>query len=182
MHDTSVQDIIIPESPESVYPAIRTITISGGFMDIFFNKLNSFYSDYGKGRTMVLSTSEKDRVTSRMMSVVQIGGLFWFQTDIHFRKYRQLHANRNVALCTDNMQIEGTCDEMGHPLQNPSFCKVFQECFKDSYDAYSALKNERLFAVKPLYIERWVYREGIPYIETFDLHTQQYGFEKYCGA
>ena len=130
---------------------------------------------------MVLSTSENDRVSSRMMSIVQINGMFWFQTDKKLKKYHQLSINQNVALCIDNIQIEGICEEIGHPLDNPVFCSVFQECFKGSFDAYTSLKNERLFVVKPVYIERWIYKNGSPYIESFSFENSQYCFEKYSG-
>lgn len=151
-------------------------------MDIFSEKIKVFLSEFGNGRKMVLSTSENNRVSSRMMSIVQIGGEFYFQTDITMKKYNQISVNNNVALCIDNIQIEGICTEIGYPLDNALFCDVFQKCFKGSYDAYSALNNERLFVVKPLYIERWVYKEGVPYLETFDFHTQQYSFDKYSGV
>lgn len=151
-------------------------------MDRFSDKFKTFLLHFGKGRKMVLSTSENNRVSSRMMSVVQIDGIFYFQTDITMKKYHQIIANSNVALCIDNIQIEGICEEIGHPLKYPPFCNVFQECFKGSFDAYSSLKNERLFSVKPLYIERWVYQDGLPYIETFDMDTQQYKFVEYSGV
>lgn len=149
--------------------------------NVFDEKYDAFLSDFGKGRTMVLSTSENDRVSSRMMSVVRIDGVFYFQTDITFNKYRQILSNHNVALCIDNIQIEGICEEMGHPLQNIHFCNVFRERFKGSYDAYTSLKNERLFAVKPMYAERWIYREGVPYIETFNVEAGEYQLIKYKG-
>ena len=41
-------------------------------MELFSEKLQSFLDDFGKGRKMVLSTSENYRVSSRMMSVVMI--------------------------------------------------------------------------------------------------------------
>ena len=151
-------------------------------MNVFGDKLEAFFSDFGKGRKMVLSTSENDIVSSRMMSVVQINGVFYLQTDITFRKYRQLTSNRNVALCIDNIQIEGICEELGHPLEDTLFCERFQECFKGSYDAYTALENERLFAVTPTYIERWIYKDGVPYIETFDIKGQAYNIIKYNGV
>ena len=151
-------------------------------MELFEDRIESFYTDFGKGRIMVLSTSENDRVSSRMMSVVQIDGGFCFQTDKKLKKYHQLLINHNVALCIDNIQIEGTCKEIGHPLDNHAFCSVFQECFKGSYDAYSSLENERLFVVTPSYIERWIYKNGTPYIECFDLESKQYSFEKYSGV
>lgn len=131
---------------------------------------------------MVLSTSENDKVSSRTMSIVQIGGELYFQTDRTMKKYNQIIKNNNVALCIDNIQIEGKVTEAGHPLDNAVFCDVFQECFKGSYDAYSALNNERLFIVTPLYIERWIYVDGVPYIENFDMNTQQYDFDRYLGV
>ena len=150
-------------------------------MPDFNEKLDAFLSDFGKGRKIVLSTSEKGRVSSRMMSVVQIDGAFWFQTDKTMRKYHQLTVNRNAALCIENIQIEGICKEMGHPLANAVFCSIYQECFKGSFDAYSSLQNERLFVLKPLYIERWVYRDGVPYIEVFDPENCQYSCNRYSG-
>ena len=107
-------------------------------MNTFSQKYGTFLSEFGKGRKMVLSTSENNRVSSRMMSVVQIDGIFYFQTDATLNKYHQIKSNHNVALCIDNIQIEGICEEMGHPLEHASFCDIFQECFKGSYDAYSA--------------------------------------------
>ena len=147
----------------------------------FHEKYSAFLAEFGHGRKMVLSTSENGRVSSRMMSVVRIADEFFFQTDTEFRKYRQLRANKNVALCIDNIQIEGLSDEVGHPLENSGFCEVFKNCFKGSYDAYTALRNERLFAVKPLFVERWIYDGGIPYIETFDIVNEHYSCEKYMG-
>ncbi len=151
-------------------------------MNDFCGRFEAFLSDFGKGRKMVLSTSEDGIVSSRMMSVVQLDGVFYFQTDITFRKYRQLSANPNVALCIDNIQIEGVCKESGHPLKNDAFCSLFRECFKGSYDAYTSLENERLFAVTPTYIERWIYKDSVPYIETFDIKEQAYSIIKYNGV
>ena len=82
-------------------------------MGEFEAHMQNFFQEFGSGRHMVLSTSLHDHVTSRMMSVIQMDGLFWFQTDRHFRKYRQLAENPRVALCADNIQIEGLCREAG---------------------------------------------------------------------
>lgn len=151
-------------------------------MTTFNDNYTTLLSDFGKGRKMVLSTAENNRVSSRMMSVVQIDGVFYFQTDLTLNKYRQISSNPNVALCIDNIQIEGTCEEIGHPLDNDLFCNAFKECFKGSYDAYTSLKNERLFAVKPTFVERWIYKDGIPYIEIFDIGIQEYKITKYTGV
>lgn len=150
-------------------------------MEQFPEKYGAFLEEFGRGRKMVLSTSENGRVSSRMMSVVRINGGFYFQTDIELRKYRQLTANKYAALCIDNIQIEGICEELGHPLGSSAFCEVFRECFRGSYDAYTSLENERLFVLKPLFAERWIYSAGVPSIEKFDIENEQYSCEKYMG-
>lgn len=151
-------------------------------MNTYITAYQSFLSDFGKGRKMVLSTSVNDKVSSRMMSVVLIDGLFYFQTDVMLRKYRQLSYNSNVALCIDNLQIEGVCKEIGKPLSNADFCNRFQECFKGSYDAYSSLENERLFVINPTYIERWIYIDSVPYIEIFDIKANSHEIKRYIGV
>lgn len=151
-------------------------------MRIFKEKYEAFLMEFNKGKTMVLSSSENNKVTSRMMSVVCIDGFFYFQTDMTFRKYHQLISNPQIALCIDNVQIEGVCEEIGHPMNNPSFCSMYEKCFNGSFKAYSSLKNERLFLVKPRYIERWVYIEGVPFMETFEVEKQEYRLIQYVGV
>lgn len=150
-------------------------------MNIFKNNYSEFLVEFGKGKKMVLSSSENDEVTSRMMSVVQMDGAFYFQTDKEFRKYRQLINNPRVALCIDNIQIEGICEKVGHPMDNTDFCKIYQECYSGSYKMYSALKSERLFKITPVYLERWIYKEGVPYMEIFDIEKQTYKLSRYEG-
>ncbi len=137
--------------------------------------------ELGESRKMVLSTSLDGVVTSRMMSVVIMGGRLYFQTDRTLRKYGQLKGNANVALCADNVQIQGRCEEAGHPLENAAFCQAYRKHFPGSYEAYTALKNERLFIVAPTLIERWVYLDGVPYLETFDVTKQLHSLTRYAG-
>ena len=85
---------------------------------IFEDIYKAFLQEFGKGKKMVLSTSLQDHVTSRMMSVVQREGIFYFQTDSEMRKYKQLSGNPRVALCIENIQIEGLCREIGRPPED----------------------------------------------------------------
>lgn len=148
---------------------------------MFEEKYSDFLSEFGKGRKMVLSTSADGIVSSRMMSVVQQDGIFYFQTDTALRKYLQLVKNNNAALCIDNIQIEGRAEEEGHPLKHEVFSKLFSECFRGSFDAYSSLENERVFAVTPVFIQRWIYNDGKPYIERFFVSEKRYTMEEYTG-
>lgn len=146
---------------------------------IFDDMYKAFLLEFGKGRKMVLSTSLQDYVTARMMSVVQREGIFYFQTDREMRKYEQLSGNLHVALCIENIQIEGLCREIGRPLEEPEFCRLYEECFPGSFRRYSALEKERLFAVTPLRVERWLYLEGKPYWEEMDVERRTYICREY---
>ena len=143
-------------------------------MEQFKEKLEKLFMDIGSSRKMVLSTSYQDKVTSRMMSIIVLDGCFYFQTDRTFRKYEQMKKNSNVALCIDNFQIEGVCRELGHPSENPDFCEEYEKSFKNSYDRYTSHAQERLFVVKPCYIQKWIYEDGEPFVEAFDLKAGNY--------
>lgn len=66
-------------------------------------------------------------------------------------------------------------------MDNTDFCKIYQECYSGSYKMYSALKNERLFRITLVYLERWIYKEGVPYIEISDIEKQTYKLSRYEG-
>ena len=148
---------------------------------LFDEAYRRFWMDLGESRTMALSTSLHDLVTSRMMSIVVLEGRIFFQTDRTFRKYEQIKGNAHVALCADNFQIEGECKEVGRPVENPDFCRAYEKYFHSSFQRYSGLENERLFAVTPTFIERWRYVDGIPYMEMFEVEKRNYIWKKYDG-
>ena len=148
----------------------------------FIEQYRAFLDTFGEARIMVLSTSKNNHVTSRMMSIIHIDEAFYFQTDKNFRKYEQLKSNPNVALCIENIQIEGICEEIGHPTEYPAFCERYQKHFANSYRRYTPLENERLFKITPQFIERWLYLEGIPFMETFNIEQQEYRLMQYEGV
>lgn len=145
----------------------------------FEKRANDFFCDFGTHKTMVLSTSQNDKVSSRMMSVLLLGGVFFFQTDRNLRKYSQIKSNQNVAFCANNIQIEGICKEIGKPADNAEFCKLYKEFYPSAYELYSNLEREVLFCVEPVFIQKWLYESGKPYIETFDFSLKKYGKRPY---
>ena len=36
-------------------------------------------------------------------------------------------------------------------------------------------------AIKPMFIERWIYIDGVPFIETFRIEEEEYRIEEYKG-
>jgi len=152
-------------------------------MSEYNEKLKEFYSNFGFAKKMVLATCKDERVTARTMSVILINEIFYFQTDKTSIKYEQIAANPLVALCLDNMQIEGVATVLGHPLHddNNLFAITFENSYKGSFDAYSSLNNEVLIEVKPNKITLWEYESGKPYRVFFDIQGQTYSKEFYIG-
>lgn len=148
-------------------------------MEIFDSKIESLFSELGTHKNMVLSTSYEDKVTSRMMSIIIFKGNFYFQTDITFRKYQQINNNHNVALCVDNFSLEGICTEIGKPTDHPDFINLYKKHYNWSYNKYSKLDNERLFKISPQYVQRWIYENDTPYVESFDFVNRVYNKEIY---
>lgn len=151
-------------------------------MKTFDEKCATLIEEIGEYKKMVLSTSLKDCVTSRMMSIIVFDGIFYFQTDKTSRKYEQLKNNIRASLCIDNIQIEGCCKEVGHPLDNADFLRLYQKHFPNSFERYTQLTNERLFAFEPRYIKKWIYDKGEPYEEIFDFTQKIYEKRKYIGV
>lgn len=145
----------------------------------FNNEYIKFWQEFGESRTMVLSTSLNDRVTSRNMSMIILDEKFYFQTDKTFQKYEQLNSNPLVALCVDNIQIEGKCKEIGTPSDHIVFLEMFKKYFASSFKSYSYLDHERLFVIEPISIQRWIYKEDVPYIEKFNIVKGEYSLKRY---
>lgn len=140
----------------------------------YTEKLEEFYNNFGNAKKMVLATSKDNRVTARTMSVILVNNIFYFQSDKTFLKYEQMIANPLVALCVDNIQIEGIATVIGSPISNENifFANAFRENYKSSFDSYSSLKNEVLIEIKPTKITIWEYENRKPYRIFFDISEQ----------
>lgn len=89
-------------------------------------KYNDILKQIGNHAKIVLATSHNDRVSARKM---------------------QLYAE------TFN-QIEGICKKIGHPLDYQDFYHDYKTYFLSAYENYSHLKNEKLFIIKPTFIQK----------------------------
>lgn len=143
-------------------------------MQLFDCESKKFFEQFENHQKMVLSTSLNNKVTSRMMSIIILDRKFYFQTDITFRKYEQIQNNPYVALCINNIQIEGLCKQIGSPSDNETFCKLYHKYFPSSYEHYTNLENERLFVINPLYIQKWIYDKDESFIEILDFEHKKY--------
>ncbi len=150
-------------------------------MDLNYNvMMEEVFNQLGSNRVMVLATSFEDRVTARNMSCIIMGHKILFQTDRRFLKTQQILKNQNVALCTDNIQLEGIAKIIGHSDDAPEFCEVYKRYFRTSYDAYTHLKNQVIIEVEPTFITLWRYMDGhMPYRDFLDCRQNKAYREMY---
>lgn len=132
--------------------------------------LNEFFKKLGEARKLVLATCFNNKPTARMMSCIIINNDIYFQTDRNFIKYNQLLNNKNVALCIDNIQIEGIAEECGHPFnqENEQFSLLYEKYYPSSFKMYSHLDNEVVFKVVLKKLVLLEYENGKPLRIYFD--------------
>ncbi len=142
------------------------------------------FNQLGSHKIMVLATSSEDRVTARNMSCIIMDQKIYFQTDKLFLKTQQILKNQNVALCTDNIQMEGIAKIIGHSDDAPEFCETYKKYFRTSYEAYTHLRNQVIIEVEPVFITLWGYADGHqPYRDFLDnrqnkAHRELYDISK----
>lgn len=122
--------------------------------NIFENEIRQLLKNQ---TTMSFATSYKDRVTVRTVYVIPIGLKLYFLTRESSTKFKQLLKNDNVAVCKENIQIEGVGNILGHPTEDHNQ-EVIHYCLDHGYDdfkKYMKYKNAVLVEVEPKKIGLW---------------------------
>ncbi|WP_432664471.1 pyridoxamine 5'-phosphate oxidase family protein [Wukongibacter baidiensis] len=110
-----------------------------------------------KKTQMAVATCNKNRVTVRTVYVICQGTKVFFITKKAYTKYKQIIKNPNVALCVDNIQIEGVAQIKGHPNDDQNK-EIIDFCLKHGYEdfkRYMRYKNIVLIQVEPSLITLW---------------------------
>lgn len=131
----------------------------------FLETTKELFARFGDHQVMCLATAAGQNVYARPMSFVITGGRFYFQTNIHMPKYRQISVNHNVALCWQNISIEGICAQLGKPEKLPFFTDLYRKYYLSAYTRYSGMEGEKVFEVSPVRISDWCYENDYPYQE-----------------
>jgi general stress protein 26 len=97
-----------------------------------------FSNQIQKAELGVLATSEGDYVTARVMMILSDGLKIMCFTHENTRKFKQMRANKNVALSINNLQIEGIATLKGHTSDSESagFMKMFEEKYPEAYEVW----------------------------------------------
>ncbi|EKD51600.1 MAG: hypothetical protein ACD_62C00222G0007 [uncultured bacterium] len=124
-----------------------------------------------KSRHLVLATCAGHRVTARAMSYASKDLEIIFGTDKNFLKVEQIQKNPHVALCLDNLQIEGMAEILGHPSgpQNTELSKLYKAKQPKSFEMYWKGKTQVVIKVTPTLCTQWKYLDGKPCREFYDV-------------
>jgi general stress protein 26 len=140
----------------------------GSYMEINYKDLEKeIIMNLEKNKIWVLSTSYMDQVTSRSMSITNIGLDIYFQTHISYVKYNQMQYNKNVSLCFNNISIEGIAEEIGSwkDDKNKELMQLYKSSHQGSFEKYGALEGQIVFKIKPQKVKLWKYLNGKPFRE-----------------
>lgn len=118
-----------------------------------------------KNRFWILSTSLHDKVTSRSISIINIGLDIYFQTSKSFEKYQQISQNKNVSLCFYNISIECIAEDIGtwKDTKNDKILELYKSVHPNSFENYGLFKNQVVIHIVPRKVTMWKYIDGKPY-------------------
>jgi len=139
-----------------------------------------FFNKIGENKLAALATSSQNNTTVRMMSVIIINKKMYFQTGVDLIKYKQICDNKNVALCFDNIQIEGIANIIGKPMDHDNIMEIYKKHYRKSFEKYSNLDTEILIEIIPQKITIWKYdNNGDPHRIFIELNNKKAYKEMY---
>ncbi len=122
----------------------------------FENKKKEFleFMNTDDNMIMVLATSAGNRVMARNVLVANDGFDLYIFTWKHSRKYAQIKANSKVALCRENVQIEGTAEILGEFTDEDvkSFIEIIRKRYPESIQYWEKRPGMTIIRVKPTFI------------------------------
>ena len=110
--------------------------------------------------SIVIATFNKNKIAARTVYFVLLDSNIYFLTSKAYDKYKQIVKNQNVALCSDNIQIEGITEIIGHPMLEEN--KTILECFlakhpeNENNKRYVKQKNSVFIKVEINKISAWI--------------------------
>jgi general stress protein 26 len=138
----------------------------------FNNELNKLRNRIGKKFIGALATSVNNEPTVRNMSFIIYNNKLYFQTGTDLHKYTQISENKNVAICYENIQMEGEATIIGQTNKNNEIMDEYKQLYEKSYNTYSRLEKEVLIEIRLKKIIIWEYdTEGNPYRIFIEIET-----------
>jgi uncharacterized pyridoxamine 5'-phosphate oxidase family protein len=144
-------------------------------------EMDKIYNHIGGSKIMALATSSQNQPTVRLVNCIIYKNKIVFQTGTDLIKYKQISENNNVALCIDNIQIEGIANIVGKTKdkKNQEIMEIYKKYYKSSYETYSHCEKEMLIEVSPQKIIKWDYENSKPYRIFIEINNKQIRKEMY---
>lgn len=116
-----------------------------------------FIESIKKNKDIVLSTCQRNIVTSRTVSFINNGFTFYILTSANSNKCKQIAENENVSLCSGDIQMEGKARIIGHPMSegNLLISEMYREKHMDYYNRFARYKFATYIEIKCTYIKQW---------------------------
>ncbi|MCG3253975.1 MAG: pyridoxamine 5'-phosphate oxidase family protein [Candidatus Heimdallarchaeota archaeon] len=118
---------------------------------------------FAENKGMILGTSLNDRVTARHISFVNVDFDIYFTSWEHNKKIIQMKGNPNIALCLNNVQIEGKAEFLGWAFDKKynEIGDLFRAKFSSIwFDRFSHIKEMMLIKIAPVSVVKFenIYR------------------------
>jgi uncharacterized pyridoxamine 5'-phosphate oxidase family protein len=112
----------------------------------------------GDNRHMVLATSLNDTVTARTIDYVSSGLDIIFLSWGHHMKIIQINGNPKVALCRDNVQIQGVAKVLGNPFdeKNKKYSILYSEKLPILFDNFADVPGMIFVKVTPTFFKTFI--------------------------
>lgn len=125
----------------------------------------------GSKRAIILATSLEGRVTARTVSFANDGLEIFFMSWGHHTKCVQIGGNPRVALCRDNVQIEGVAEILGSPLdeRNKRYADILREKYPDDHALFAREPGMVIVRVLPTSITVFVRSDDQLCLKCLDL-------------
>lgn len=140
----------------------------------FIKLKNKVFDILNNNKYIVLATSFENNVTARTISYIMIKDELYFQTLSTYEKAFQIKNNSNVALCLDNLQMNGTAQILTSPSENNEFLQKYKQIHNNAYNKYSMLENEVVIKVKINKASLWKYENNSGHKIVIDLINKEY--------
>ena len=149
-------------------------------MEVYEKIRSDFFSIIKDSFRATVATHDLVSVTARTMNIINYNNCLYCQTDCNSVKFKQLLTSNQVCIAYDNVQILCNCMIIGHPFDkdNNEIMFVYSQSFKDAYNKYSHLKQERLLKLVPYVIKIWEYTTEGAEIKILDVNKKEYSYHK----
>lgn len=129
---------------------------------------------------IMLATSSGNRVTARTVTYASKGLDIYFMSWNHHKKCVQIKGNPRVALCRDNLSIEGSAQILDSPLdeKNKDVVEIYRNKLPKDYDGFARMPGMVMVRVTPTLMISWV-RVGNKFLlEYLDLEKKRAYLER----